>query len=552
MKKLLFTVLLGGFCALIQNVQATHTLNYHAWYKVLEDNPTSTKLEFHLNVFAECYYSNPQAARSDVMMGIYHPVTRKKITEVQLQYVQDEFLDDLMDESKVACYAKVELVNQFTLPKDSTLDRYIFQISTCCYANFFQNILASQSPGIFQEWEIPSNLPQGFTSAQLNSNTLYPLKSKTSAWLNFQESNGSFDSIRYEFSPALHDPDAPNYTIGYSSPQALVPHYAYYRQDYWHMQPFGVNVQHTLNDTGTLLISRNFAPGFHQVALTANYYWNGKAYAGLRYITAQIIPQLDPQLDLEVDDFSDSSLAVRTNLYNFNDFKLAQLYRAENRNGPYQAVRNLSVADSVFEDFPLALQDTAYYRIFAVNAIDTFYSDTVSGVVIPQQLDLDIKAIGIAQTSVMLGWTKTAYPQYIYYELFREELGQAGSDTLIYSGTGFSFLDQGLLSGTSYRYRIWTRNHSLWQSTDTLTAKTTGWRTSLEKAPEQAFQFYPNPSRDKLYFNSIPEEGIEVYGIAGRIMYSGNPGASLSIANWPSGVYLIRASGEVFRFLKTD
>lgn len=548
--KQLFTTLLAvlTFAA----VQASHTLNYHAWYTVLEDNPTSTKFEFHLNVFAECYYSNPAAARSALMLGIYNPDTRAKIAEVQLDYLQEELLEDLSDAAKGACYARVELVNQFTLPKDGSIDRYLFQVSTCCYANFFQNILASQTPGIFQEWEIPTNLPKDFASAMLNSNTVYPLKTRTSAWLNFQESRESFDSIRYEFNPALHDPNSVNYSPGYCSPTALLPQYAQYRQDYTWSAPLGIHVNHALQDTGALKVGRNFAPGFHQIALKVNYYLNGKAYTGFRYITVHILPQLDPQLGLEANAYSDSSLAIRTNLSNFDDFKSAELQRSAEREGPFQFVRNLTESDSVFEDFPLAMGDTLYYRVFAVNAIDTFYSDTVFGVVNMLDFDLDLSTLGITQESIGLTWKTGSFPDYISFQLYREELGNPSTRKLVYSGKNGMHIDVGLASGTTYLYDILAVNHALFSNSDTLTAKTSGWKTSVGSPSETKLRFYPNPAQHELNFTELVSSPIAVYSSAGKLMYKGIPGKTLSLWGWASGVYIIRNRDQVYRFVKTD
>ncbi len=548
--KQLFTTLLAVLT--FSAVQASHTLNYHAWYKVLEDNPTSTKFEFHLNVFAECFYSNPNVARSALMLGVYNPNSGAKIAEVQLDYLQEEYLEALSDKSKAACYTRVELVNQFSLPKDNSIDRYLFQVSTCCYANFFENIVATQTPGIFQEWEIPTGLPKDFQSALLSTNTIYPLKTKTSAWLHFQESKEGFDSVRYAFSSALHDPNSVNYIPGYSSPSALNPQNSAYRQGYTSSAPLGINLSYTFQDTGTLKVGRNFAPGFHQIALKTSYYLNGKAYTGLRYITVHILPQLNPQFNLEVDSYSDSSLAIRTNLNNFDDFKKAELQRAGQRGGPFQFVRALTQTDAVFEDHAFALGDSLFYRVMGINAIDTFYSDTLAGVIESPNLDLDLNVFGTTEQSINLRWNKASYPSYIYFELYREDPSQVGSNELIYTGTNGLFLDVGLESGTEYTYRIYALNYTLWNRADSLSTKTQGWKTAVHNQSESRLSFYPNPAQQIVYFTKEISEVIQVYSSSGKLMYQGIPENSLAIETWPAGLYFIRLEGEEHRLVKTD
>lgn len=552
MKKLLMACFTSMLLFSSQGVMATHTLNYYAWYTVLEDNSSSTKFEFHLDVFAECYYANPQALRSDMMLGIYNPNTGVKITEVQLQYLQDELLQDLMDQSSVACYMRVELVNQFTLPKDSLIDHYQFQVSSCCYANFFQNIMASQSPGIFQEWQVPLNLPQGFKSARLNSNTLFPMKSRTSAWLDFSESKEGFDSIRYEFSPAMHDPKSANYQVGYCSPTALVTQHAIYRPGYNYLHPFGTAVQHVLNDSGTLKVGRNFTPGFHQIALLVKYYLNGQSYSGIRYITTHIIPQLDPQTLLQAYSYSDSSLAIRTNLINFDDFKSAELFRAETKSGPFTFIRNLSTGENNFADYPLSTADTFYYFVQSINAIDSFYSDTVYGVRKPVLLDFNLRATDSTDHSIQVSWRKDDFPDFLKFILYRSELNHPTTRMQLYTGTDTSFLDINLNSGTAYFYTISTFNPGLWYAEDSLIAHTTGWKTGVSLNSKSKLTLYPIPAKNEVFFSEMLQEEISVFSSTGKLVYRGNPGKSLNLDAWPAGVYMLPYHGQVYRILKID
>lgn len=67
--------------------------------------------------------------------------------------------------------------------------------------------------------------------------------------------------------------------------------------------------------------------------------------------------------------------------------------------------------------------------------------------------------------------------------------------------------------------------------------------SGVESVKETTLGFYPNPATDFITFTGAVE-AVEVYDMAGRRLYSGNPGKTLSVKDLGGeGIYLLRLTG---------
>lgn len=549
MRSLFFLIvffLLSAYPAL-----ATHTINYYYSYKIVDKTSQGVKMQFDLSVFADCYNGSPSAMMSDLMLGIFDPVSGLKLKEVQLAYQKHTTLQDLSQASGNGCFAEIELSSTFDLNANSA--DYLFQLNSCCYSTLFTNFRSQISGGVFHEFMVPNNLDSGFVSASLKGNTIYPMKSKTSTLLRFEEDPGDFDSVRYELIPVFTDPLIANATAWFVPDTARQGDTILYYTGYTWDKPLGVQAQYIFSDTGSLLVRRNFNFGFQQIAIKCNYYLDGKAYPGSRYITAVINYQLDPHLIIKGALQDSTKFSIESNISQFDSFQNAQILRSQTKFSNYTSIASIPNGTAFTIDSNVTFGQGYYYQLIGINAIDTFYSDTIYLESKSLQQSVQLQLLGATENMVRLNWSRDNLPYYTYYKLKRatdslgpyQELKQL-SDTF--------YTDSSVVSGTNYYYQLQAIFGTA-QLESRLKVKTPGWPLGFEESEQLVIRVYPNPAKDQLMLDLRNDGPLQIINLQGKILISGKMSTGINQINISSlkpGVYFIHTKSNYYRFIKQE
>jgi hypothetical protein len=114
-----------------------------------------------------------------------------------------------------------------------------------------------------------------------------------------------------------------------------------------------------------------------------------------------------------------------------------------------------------------------------------------------------------------------------------------------YQGAGWStFVDGMELMPGSRTYRYPAQTVAI--TAGSITHLNCGAKTDFEAGT--AMIAYPNPATETVSFLNY-EGNFEVYNTFGQLMYSGND-ATISIADWQSGLYVVRMQDQVVKFIK--
>lgn len=131
---------------------------------------------------------------------------------------------------------------------------------------------------------------------------------------------------------------------------------------------------------------------------------------------------------------------------------------------------------------------------------------------------------------------------------FDFQTGQVfGSCITQYQGCGWSTFVDGmeLMPGTR-TYRNPTQTVSITAGSVTYLTCPTPAKTDFEAGT--TLVAYPNPATESVSFLNY-EGNFEVYNSTGQLMYSGSD-ATISIADWQSGLYIVRTQDQVVKFIK--
>ena len=313
-------LLVFGFLLSAQITHATHAFNYTYSYAVIDYDSSTGKnlIEFKVHVLNDCYTGQPGSIISDLLMGIYANTGGQKVAEVQLVYQSNQDLSQYSDSiGGSACFSISNFKAQTWLDRN-TASRYIAQINTCCFARNFVN---TPGLGVFHEFHIPSGLDSGFHSASSQTLPLYLPALYSSSRLNFKDDIGSFDSVRYELTQGVSDPNTQSNPVYYVSPTRVFPSNVTFYAGYSIAQPLGINWTHELEDTGTLYIQKIARAGVYQIPITVKSYRNGISYPSFRYLT--VIPRIhnQAQITLTAKSNTPSTAHLFFQLNNFNQFQ---------------------------------------------------------------------------------------------------------------------------------------------------------------------------------------------------------------------------------------
>jgi hypothetical protein len=116
-----------------------------------------------------------------------------------------------------------------------------------------------------------------------------------------------------------------------------------------------------------------------------------------------------------------------------------------------------------------------------------------------------------------------------------------------YAGAGWSTFVDGmeLMPGTR-NFRYPTQSGTVVAGAITNLTCPSPTKTDFEAGT--AFIAYPNPATETVSFLNF-EGNFEVYNTTGQLMYSGNA-ATINIADWQSGLYVVRTQDQVIKFVK--
>ena len=75
--------------------------------------------------------------------------------------------------------------------------------------------------------------------------------------------------------------------------------------------------------------------------------------------------------------------------------------------------------------------------------------------------------------------------------------------------------------------------------------------TNVNEIESVTIDVYPNPVTDNLYISSESEVDFYITDLNGNVLKRGTTGAQIvSVSDLSSGAYLVRAGGQVHRFMK--
>ena len=77
--------------------------------------------------------------------------------------------------------------------------------------------------------------------------------------------------------------------------------------------------------------------------------------------------------------------------------------------------------------------------------------------------------------------------------------------------------------------------------------------TSISEVQKNQINFYPNPTRDIVYFVSTDNSNVQVFDFLGKLLkeYSCKIGYNeINISNFPSGVYFLKLNSKTSKIIK--
>jgi fibronectin type 3 domain-containing protein len=137
------------------------------------------------------------------------------------------------------------------------------------------------------------------------------------------------------------------------------------------------------------------------------------------------------------------------------------------------------------------------------------------------------------------------------YEVYRNN-----DDNPVYTvtnaGNEFSFVDNDVIIGTSYCYRVRTIDNDC---QDDFSEPVCIVVTNMSETAQTAITVYPNPAIDELTIdNSELKEGdmVSVYDMSGRNIHNSQftTSHSINVSTLSAGIYFVRIGNKTERFVK--
>lgn len=529
---------------------ATHIFNYTYDYKVVGRDSSRNQIEFNIHVLTDCANGAPGVINSDLMLGIFKLSDNSKAAELQLPKVY--YNDNLPLRDSLPgrpCIANVTYSNTIWLDR-AVGNGYIVQISSCCYGAQFTNILAPDAVDAFNEFRIPEGIDSGFQSPRVKDVALFVPPAYKSAWFDFSEDPGSFDSVRYAISPIYTNPSAGNINPWDVPNSRVFPTAVPFKSGFDQNHPLGSHLQYQVNDSGTLFSSKIITFGIYQVAVWSNHYRNGKKYPALRYIT--VIPTFSnqPQIVLAASapDAEFNLLQFRIN--DFDNFIDAEIFRIDDSSSTALSLANILPTDTIYYDSSVVGGNTYRYYIRGINGPDTIYS-LLRTVKTPLPVPRIILSGKLESPIIQLNWIPKDIPSPMVYH--------------IYHGTHLDSLVALDFAGV-YEYQHSPGKSNIWHyyqirifMTDTVVSNTVAVfypnLTGMEEYQSNHFEVYPNPSKGHLSIKGEYTGQVLIRNSLGQKVYEADKREielHLDISHFPRGIYILQVGHQSIKIEKTD
>ncbi len=139
------------------------------------------------------------------------------------------------------------------------------------------------------------------------------------------------------------------------------------------------------------------------------------------------------------------------------DFSRYEIYRSLSVSKDSTLIKSINVADEINFTDTTAIRGNTYSYSLIVLDTEGFPAYSKASASIPESgLNASILKIDFVSNTVNLSWTKSTYPNFVRYELYRSQIeNQIGA--IIYSSSTVSdtlFTDNQILRGTNYFYTL--------------------------------------------------------------------------------------------------